>query len=114
MTTLHDIDHAIADVFDVSEAELRSPRRTKRVTQARGVAFFLAREHTDRTLTEIGTHYGGRDHSSVLGGIQRARICATRDEKFLMKIEHANSILTGNAIFIRSPVGFRTTRKEVA
>ncbi len=46
--------------------ELTSPTRRRAVVQARGVAVFLARELTSKSLEQLGTFFGGRDHTTVL------------------------------------------------
>jgi chromosomal replication initiator protein len=39
----------------------------------RQVAIFLSRELTTCSLTQIGQHFGGRDHTTVLHAIQKIR-----------------------------------------
>jgi chromosomal replication initiator protein len=52
--------------FGVSEEELASPGRTRRLVVPRQVAMWLCRQHTQAALAEIGHHLGGRDHATVL------------------------------------------------
>jgi len=52
--------------FAVRPAELASPKRTRALTRARQTAMYLTRQLTTLSLEEIGQHYGGRDHSTVL------------------------------------------------
>lgn len=65
---------AAADYYGVTNTELVSPRRTKPLVTYRHVAMYLAREICElATLKMIGTAFGGRDHSTVLHGINVIR-----------------------------------------
>ena len=57
--------------FSVPVDHLSSRRRDRKTSRARAVAMFVTREVCGSTLAEIGTLYGGRDHSTVLAAIKR-------------------------------------------
>ena len=63
---LDDVERAVCDAAGLSERELRSKSRARRVTRPRMVAMHLCRKHTTAALREIGGHFGGRNHSTVL------------------------------------------------
>src|SRR5581483_4292953 len=56
--------------FELTTAELASPRRTARLAVPRQLAMYLCRQHTDVPLTQIGAKLGGRDHSTVLHALE--------------------------------------------
>jgi len=56
--------------YQVTRAELASPRRTARLSVPRQVAMYLARRHTEAPLDAIGAELGGRDHSTVLYALE--------------------------------------------
>lgn len=60
-----------ADFYHFSMDELKSSSRRKPIAFARQVAMYLAREETDASLTEIGETLGGRDHSTILYGVEK-------------------------------------------
>lgn len=62
----HFIRELICNYFDVTEKELDSPKRTKKIAYPRQVAMFLIREYTDLSLPKIGEIFGNRDHSTVV------------------------------------------------
>lgn len=64
--TMARVLEATAKHFKVSMADLIGPRRTARLTQARQIAMYLAREVTMASLPQIGEAFGGRSHSTVL------------------------------------------------
>ena len=57
--------------FAIPLDNLTSRRRDRRTVQARGVAMFVTREVCGSTLSEIGSLYGDRDHSTVLSAVRR-------------------------------------------
>ena len=71
------LDRIIGEVcqhYQLSRAEIASPRRTARIALPRQIAMYLCREHTEVPLNRIGAELGGRDHSTVvhaLGAIER-------------------------------------------
>jgi hypothetical protein len=69
---LSDITGAVSKHYGVREAELFGPRRLFRVRVPRFMAYALARELTRNSTTYIGLRFGGRDHSTVLKGAERA------------------------------------------
>ena len=64
--TLRDIAAVTAKYFALKVADLRSPSRRRNIVTARGVAIYLARELTGGSLAQVGLHFGGRDHTTVL------------------------------------------------
>ncbi|QDT38942.1 chromosomal replication initiator protein DnaA [Stratiformator vulcanicus] len=61
-----DVERAVCDVFNVGTEELRSNRRTRSISRPRMLAMYLARKHTEAAYAEIGQHFGGRNHSTVI------------------------------------------------
>ena len=60
------IQQTVAAHFGLKMSELRSKRRQRAFVFPRQVAMYLCRELTDASLPEIGRHFGGRDHTTVL------------------------------------------------
>lgn len=63
---VNDIVQQVAEYYEVKFAEIVGRKRTRTIAFPRQVAMFLARSLTPLSLEEIGAHFGGRDHSTVL------------------------------------------------
>jgi len=63
--SMEEIALATARHFSLKLAELRGPSRRRGVVAARGVAIYLTRALTQRSLGQIGRYYGARDHTTV-------------------------------------------------
>lgn len=63
---LGDIKKAVANHFKLKVSDLTSKRRTKNIVFPRHIAVYLCRKHTSASYPEIGSAFGGRDHSSVI------------------------------------------------
>lgn len=57
---------AVSSHFGVRLPDLLGRKRTRSISHPRQVAMYLARKLTPLSLEEIGMHFGGRDHSTVL------------------------------------------------
>ena len=61
----------VAKHFRVTVKELKGPSRRQAITTARGVAMHLLRQHTRQTYEQIGQHFAGRDHTTVMHACQK-------------------------------------------
>ena len=68
---LPDIERAVCEVFELESGTLQSGGRTRSVSHPRMLAMWLARKHTRAALSEIGTYFGRRRHSTVVSAQQR-------------------------------------------
>jgi chromosomal replication initiator protein len=65
------IQEIVARAWGISVDALRSKSRTKTITEPRQVAMYLIRIIMGLQLTEIGSSFGGRDHSTVIHSIDK-------------------------------------------
>jgi len=77
----------VAQAWGVSVEALASKRRTKDITIPRQVAMYLIRDLLDLPLVEIGRHFGGRDHSTVIHSIQKVEDQLAQDPDFRARVE---------------------------
>jgi chromosomal replication initiator protein len=71
--SLEAITAAVASRLGVRAAELIGPCRRQSITRARGLAMQLARQLTDKSMSAIGRHFGGRDHTTVVHACRATR-----------------------------------------
>jgi chromosomal replication initiator protein len=71
--SLADIQKTVASYFGLTVDDLVAKKRSREITVPRQIAMFLARELTDSSLLQIGSAFGGRDHSTVLHACDKIR-----------------------------------------
>lgn len=70
---LADIDRAVCAVLRLQDGALQSAGRAWAVSHPRMVAMYLARKHTAASHSDIGRHFGGRNHSTVVAAEKKVR-----------------------------------------
>jgi chromosomal replication initiator protein len=70
---LADVSRAVTRVLKLESNALQSGQRAWSVSHPRMLAMYLARKHTSAAYTEIGTHFGGRNHSTVVAAEKKMR-----------------------------------------
>jgi chromosomal replication initiator protein len=70
---LPDIDGAVCTVLRLETGALQSRGRAWAASQPRMVAMYLARKHTGASYTDIGAHFGGRNHSTAVAAEKKVR-----------------------------------------
>ena len=78
-TTAAGVVDAVAGHYGVSLRDLRGRARTKEVVVPRQVAMYLMREETESSLVAIGKELGGKDHTTVMHGINQIKQALTTD-----------------------------------
>jgi len=64
--SIDNIQKTVADYYKVRVTDMHSKKRSRAVARPRQVAMALAKELTQLSLPEIGSNFGGRDHTTVL------------------------------------------------
>lgn len=78
--TYRELLEAWAGECDVTYKALVGPGRSKEIVRARHVAAHILHVHVGLSLVETGSELGGRDHSTVINGLRRARELLEDDE----------------------------------
>ncbi len=77
--SISDIQAAVAEQFHIKVADLLGKRRLKSVAFPRQICMYLVKELTSLSLVEIGAHFGGRDHTTVLYAVDKIRTLMAQD-----------------------------------
>jgi chromosomal replication initiator protein len=85
--TVEDIQRIVGTHMDVSQEQMRSDTRKRDIVRARQVAMYFAKKHTQHSLTSIGLHFGGRDHSTVIHAQKTVDERRAEDEHFRETVE---------------------------
>jgi chromosomal replication initiator protein len=70
---LEDVDMATCVALRLDAGSLQSKARAWAISHPRMVAMFLARKHTTASYSDIGGHFGGRNHSTVVAAEKKVR-----------------------------------------
>lgn len=75
------IQKKVAAYFDIALQDMKVKKRTRAVAYPRQIAMYLSRDLTDLSLPEIGSSFGGRDHTTVLHACEKVERELKNDEK---------------------------------
>jgi chromosomal replication initiator protein len=64
--SIENIQKTVADYYKIRVSDMHSKKRSRAIARPRQVAMALAKELTQLSLPEIGSNFGGRDHTTVL------------------------------------------------
>jgi len=66
-----DIIRAVCDFYNVKPTQLKGVKRDAGIVRARQVCMFLLKEDLHITLADIGNMLGGRDHTTIMHGVEK-------------------------------------------
>lgn len=92
--TLRDITSRVARYYKLRSSDLKGPTRRQAVVQARGVAMYLSRQLTGKSLDEVGRHFGGRDHTTVLHACRKTETLLADDPATRQAVDELKAQLT--------------------
>ncbi|HAS16449.1 MAG: chromosomal replication initiation protein DnaA [Nitrospirae bacterium RIFCSPLOWO2_02_42_7] len=64
--TIDKVQKVVSTHFNIKISDLKSKKRTKSLVTPRQIGMFLSRELLKMSFPEIGRHFGGKDHSTVI------------------------------------------------
>ncbi|MGQ9679000.1 MAG: chromosomal replication initiator protein DnaA [bacterium] len=83
----------VAEHFQVTVQDLKGTSRTKRVALARQVAMYIMRNVLNLSLKDIGYHFGGKDHTTVMHATEKIKELKSRDPKISSQIERISRLI---------------------
>jgi chromosomal replication initiator protein len=90
--SIDNIQKTVADYYKIRITDMHSKKRSRAVARPRQVAMALAKELTQLSLPEIGSNFGGRDHTTVLhacrtiAALREAHPEINHDVTFLLQV----------------------------
>ena len=79
--TIENIQKTVADYYRLKIADMHSKRRPANIAKPRQIAMYLSKEMTQKSLPEIGSAFGGRDHTTVLHAVKKINKERSSDEQ---------------------------------
>lgn len=64
--TIEAVQRIVAEFYKINISDMKSPRRLKSLTYPRHVAMYLCKKHVHSSFPEIGSKFGGKDHTTVM------------------------------------------------
>lgn len=80
------IIEAICEYYNIKPTQLKGSKRDARIVGPRHLCMFLLKEESTLTFVEIGNLLGGRDHSTVMHGVEKVRKNVEKEEKIRAEI----------------------------
>ena len=81
--TLHseDIISVICSFYNIKTTQLKGPKRDASLVRARQVCMFLLKHELGLTHMEIGNLLGGRDHTTIMHGVEKIKKLVDKQEQ---------------------------------
>ena len=95
--TVDDVVKVVAKFYHLDPEQLRGRDRSKEVAYARQIAMYLAREETESSLPQIGAALGGRDHTTVMYGVEKIASQIEGDEQMRREVLTVKGMLYNTA-----------------
>jgi chromosomal replication initiator protein len=91
--TVEHIQKVVSEYYGLKPADLKSSKRLKNLVQARQIAIWISRDMTKLSYPDIGTKFGGKDHSTVIYATKKIEQMIKEDSKIAKTIEEIKMIL---------------------
>jgi chromosomal replication initiator protein len=91
--TIQEIQKRVAEHWSIRVAEMSSARRSRNIARPRQVAMYLAKQLTQKSLPDIGRHFGDRDHTTVMHAVTRVTELMATDAAFADDVELLRRLL---------------------
>lgn len=66
MVSAEEIQRVVSNKFHITLSDIRSKKRSKNLVYPRQISMYITRKLTGLSFPEIGKHFGGKDHTTVI------------------------------------------------
>ncbi|MGL4983054.1 MAG: chromosomal replication initiator protein DnaA, partial [Treponemataceae bacterium] len=86
--TIEDIQKVVSNHYNISYNDLKGKGRKKNIVFPRQLAMYITREITEYSTTEIGSDFGGRDHTTVIHSCSKIEDASKLDSSLYSLIQN--------------------------
>lgn len=80
----------VSKQYRITPKDMISKTRSREISYPRQIAMYLCRKHTHCSLPQIGKHFGGRDHTTVLHAYEKIKKDIETDRQLCSFIDDFN------------------------
>ena len=91
--TVSDVQIEVSKYYNLQLHELCSKKRTRNISKPRQIAMYLSKQLTDSSYPEIGKLFGGKDHATVIHGVNKIKAASEIDRKVKQDLNNIISSL---------------------
>ena len=84
-----------ADYFEISYNDIVGVKRSREIVVPRQIAMFIMREELSLSFPRIAKSLGGKDHTTIMHGVNKIRTQSARDSVMSQDIQSIKKILVG-------------------
>ncbi len=77
--TIEDIQKRVANHYNIKFSEMSSVRRARTVVRPRQIAMYLSKILTPKSLADIGSKFGKKDHTTVIHAVKKVEQLMAED-----------------------------------
>lgn len=85
--SLKKISMSVAEFYNISMEDLLKQSRRKEYVKPRQIAMYLARKEMGSSFPAIGEFFGGRDHTTVMHGVEKINSAAAANEVLKQELD---------------------------
>ncbi len=89
------IQTVVAGYFNITDADMKTKKRSRSIVYPRQVAMYLSRSLTDYSFPDIGGFFGGRDHTTVLHACDKINKELQNSDETRATVEKLTSLIKG-------------------
>ncbi len=84
---------AVVKYFQLKPQDLRSQTKARQVAFPRQIGMYLMRKYTQMGLKEIGSYFGGKDHTTILYACKKMETSLEKDHAVRAAVEAVQNLL---------------------
>ena len=85
--TIQTVIDAVCEHYNLRKTDILSKKRNAEIVRPRQIVMYLARTYTNTTLNEIAQALGGKDHSTVMNGVDRIEQMLKKDTELSRNVD---------------------------
>ena len=91
---IHRIQTVVCDYFKITIDDIKGKKRSQNINFPRQVAIYLCRTLANESFPKIGTHFGGRDHSTIMSSYRKIVKDLKTNEQLMVVIKELKERLS--------------------